>query len=197
MLHHPCKCCLWFKRFALLLNVISREPRISSVILKCIEKLWTIYHIAVSKSSKNHCLTVLLQTSITTPRKDDSMLSSAPSHSSLSSSPHSQSHPQLCQWTWISLCYLHKALYHPLLRAIHSSVSGCLSSLSYLQETLQCVWMLEPFQLGYHGFLMSSPERSSPVVLLFQSFFSLPRNQLLLRDPSSKFRNTQFLNECA
>lgn len=31
---------------------------------------------------------------------------------------------QLCQWTWISLCYLHKALYHSLLRAIRSSISG-------------------------------------------------------------------------
>lgn len=154
----------------------------------------------VSKSSKNHCLTVLLQTSITTPRKDDSMLSSAPSHSSLAASTHSQSH--------------------------HSSVSGLGSH--YATCTRPCITpSSEPFTaLSVDMVLTELPARGPAVCLnagaisawvswisyvfsrevftrcsltseLFFFSLSLPRNQLLLRDPGSKFRNTQFLNECA
>lgn len=134
--HHPCKWYLWCKWFTPFLNVISIEQCVSGAIIKHTGKHCTACQIAIFKPLVNHCWTLSLQTSIKPHPKRIP-------HGSANFPTHPVPYcitPQLCQWSSKSLCYLHEALWG--------------------------IWIFKPCHLRCHGFLNSSPERSSPIVLL-------------------------------
>lgn len=122
MLHNPCKCCLWFKRVAPLLNVISTEPCITEMHWNTLDHLPHCSFQTLSEPLLN-CVTTDLnnntqkgwlsaQFSSFSPQPFCITLSPEPS-AALSVdldltmllaqgtvSPPPQRHSQLCQWTW-------------------------------------------------------------------------------------------------